>query len=90
MPAPAGQENVTVPHVSGQPSTPRSGTSHAQCSPLPLETGPLERLMPKARYGAHRSSQHVLRGTCVPHLAVSVPVTVFALPPLGSALSDFK
>lgn len=49
MSAPAGQENATVPHSVSQPSTPRSSTGQAPPLPLSLETGPLKRLMPKAR-----------------------------------------
>ncbi|XP_019574391.2 condensin-2 complex subunit D3 isoform X3 [Rhinolophus sinicus] len=49
MPAPAGQENATVPRAASQPSTPASSTSQAPPLPLSLETTPLKRLMPKAR-----------------------------------------
>nr|XP_020142447.1 condensin-2 complex subunit D3 [Microcebus murinus] len=49
MPIPAGQENPTVSPAVRQPSTPGPSTGHVPTlSPVP-ETGPLNRLMPKAR-----------------------------------------
>ncbi|XP_067607724.1 condensin-2 complex subunit D3 isoform X1 [Pseudorca crassidens] len=46
MPAPAGRENGTVGTAASQASTSRSHAAHA---PLSLDTGPLKRLVPKAR-----------------------------------------
>ncbi|KAG8523176.1 Condensin-2 complex subunit D3, partial [Galemys pyrenaicus] len=42
-------ENPTVPPAPRQPSTPRSSTSQAPAVPPALETGPVKRLLPKAR-----------------------------------------
>ncbi|XP_019489866.1 PREDICTED: condensin-2 complex subunit D3 [Hipposideros armiger] len=49
LPAPAGQENASVPHAASQPSISMSSTNQAPPLPLSLETGPLKRLIPKAR-----------------------------------------
>ncbi|XP_030697542.1 condensin-2 complex subunit D3 isoform X1 [Globicephala melas] len=46
MPAPAGRENGTVGTAASQASTSRPHAAHA---PLSLDTGPLKRLVPKAR-----------------------------------------
>ncbi|XP_068412293.1 condensin-2 complex subunit D3 isoform X2 [Eschrichtius robustus] len=47
-PAPAGRENGTMGTATSQPSTSRPHAAHMP-APLSLDTGPLKRLVPKAR-----------------------------------------
>lgn len=60
MPAPAGRENGTVGTAASQASASRPHAAHTP-APLSLDTGPLKRLVPKARCAG--PSHHVPKGT---------------------------
>ncbi|XP_055129801.1 condensin-2 complex subunit D3 isoform X2 [Symphalangus syndactylus] len=49
VPVPAGQENPTMSPAMSQPCTPRASAGHVPVSSPTPETGPLQRLLPKAR-----------------------------------------
>ncbi|XP_030685453.1 condensin-2 complex subunit D3 isoform X2 [Nomascus leucogenys] len=49
VPVPAGQENPAMSPAVSQPCTPRASAGHVPVSSPTPETGPLQRLLPKAR-----------------------------------------
>uniref|UniRef100_A0A2R9CLJ4 Condensin-2 complex subunit D3 n=1 Tax=Pan paniscus TaxID=9597 RepID=A0A2R9CLJ4_PANPA len=49
VPVPAGQENPAMSPAVSQPCTPRASAGHVAVSSPTPETGPLQRLLPKAR-----------------------------------------
>uniref|UniRef100_A0A2I2ZHF2 Condensin-2 complex subunit D3 n=1 Tax=Gorilla gorilla gorilla TaxID=9595 RepID=A0A2I2ZHF2_GORGO len=49
VPVPAGQENLAMSPAVSQPCTPRASAGHVAVSSPTPETGPLQRLLPKAR-----------------------------------------